>query len=88
LLAIGFFGGLSGLPSLIQVLAFNSQGQVDLKTAQEMGIPVFTAPFQHQFSTCEMVISYLVLLARQIGDRSMEIHDGVWNKVITLSWLT
>jgi D-3-phosphoglycerate dehydrogenase len=62
-------------------------GQVDLKTAQEMGIPVFTAPFQHHFSTCEMVISYLVLLARQLGDRSMEIHKGIWNKVLSISLL-
>ncbi|KAI8908997.1 D-isomer specific 2-hydroxyacid dehydrogenase [Gorgonomyces haynaldii] len=45
-----------------------------------MGIPVFTAPYQHQTSVSEMVISYIVLLARQIGDRSREIHTGEWNK--------
>lgn len=30
----------------------------------------------------ELIISQLVLLSRQIGDRSKEIHTGQWNKVI------
>eukprot|EP00842_Homolaphlyctis_polyrhiza_P006929 jgi/Hompol1/825/HPOL_003436-RA len=66
LLAIGVFGTLSN--------------QVNLKAAQGMGIPVFTAPYQHQHSVAELTISYLVLLSRQIGDRSREIHTGEWNK--------
>ncbi|KAJ3062606.1 hypothetical protein HK102_008714 [Quaeritorhiza haematococci] len=67
LLAIGAFG--------------RSAAAVDLKTAASMGIPVFTAPYQHQHSVAEMIISVIVLLARQIGDRSIEVHSGVWNKV-------
>ncbi|KAJ2998420.1 hypothetical protein HDV02_004535 [Globomyces sp. JEL0801] len=66
LLAIGVFGSLSN--------------QVDMDTAQLMGIPVFTAPFQHQHSVAELVISQLILLSRQIGDRSKEIHQGEWQK--------
>lgn len=50
-------------------------------TATQMGIPVFTAPYQHQHSVAELVISFLVLLARQTTDRSMEIHRGEWNKI-------
>ncbi|KAJ1569566.1 hypothetical protein HK405_001830 [Cladochytrium tenue] len=46
-----------------------------------MGIPVFTAPFQHQNAIAELCISFIVLLARKIGDRSKEIHSGEWNKV-------
>lgn len=67
LLAIGVFGSLSN--------------QVDNATAQSLGIPVFTAPYQHQTSVAELVISQIVLLSRQIGDRSKEIHTGLWSKV-------
>ncbi|KAJ3195471.1 hypothetical protein HK101_012038 [Irineochytrium annulatum] len=80
LLAIGIFG--------------KNVHSVDLTTAQTMGsgsvvgltsyilqIPVFSSPFQHQGSVAEMIISFIVLLARKIGDRSKEIHQGEWNKV-------
>ncbi|KAJ3415695.1 hypothetical protein HDV05_004373 [Chytridiales sp. JEL 0842] len=67
LLAIGIFG--------------KGTSCVDLVIAQSMGIPVFTSPFQHQGSVAEIVISFIVLLARQIGDRSKEIHTGEWNKI-------
>ncbi|RKO91553.1 hypothetical protein BDK51DRAFT_17722, partial [Blyttiomyces helicus] len=46
-------------------------------------IPVFNAPYQHFHSAAEMVISYLILLSRQVGDRSREIHSGEWNKTAT-----
>jgi D-3-phosphoglycerate dehydrogenase len=58
------------------------KNQVDIPTSQAMGIPIFTAPYQHQHSVAELIISYIVLLARQIGDRSKEIHTKQWNKVL------
>ncbi|KAJ3117442.1 hypothetical protein HK100_000821 [Physocladia obscura] len=67
LLAIGVFG--------------KNPNCVDLEVAQTMGIPVFASPFQHQGSVAEITISFIVLLARQIGDRSKEIHTGEWNKI-------
>jgi D-3-phosphoglycerate dehydrogenase len=57
------------------------KNQVDIPTSQAMGIPIFTAPYQHQHSVAELIISYIVLLSRQIGDRSKEIHTKHWNKV-------
>ncbi|KAL2916419.1 D-3-phosphoglycerate dehydrogenase 2 [Polyrhizophydium stewartii] len=66
LLAVGIFGPQSN--------------QVDLKAAQLMGIPVFTAPYQFQHSVAELTLSNIILLSRQIGDRSREIHTGEWNK--------
>ncbi|OAJ43136.1 hypothetical protein BDEG_26517 [Batrachochytrium dendrobatidis JEL423] len=66
LLAIGVFGPLSI--------------QVNLKAAQAMGIPVFTAPYQYTHSVAEMSLANIILLSRQIGDRSKEIHAGEWNK--------
>jgi D-3-phosphoglycerate dehydrogenase / 2-oxoglutarate reductase len=56
------------------------KNQVHIPTSQAMGIPIFTAPYQHQHSVAELIISYIVLLSRQIGDRSKEIHSKNWNK--------
>lgn len=57
--------------------------QVDLEAAQGHGIPVFNAPFANTRSVAELIIGEIICLARQLGDRSREIHSGVWNKVST-----
>jgi D-3-phosphoglycerate dehydrogenase len=55
--------------------------QVDLATANHRGIPVFNAPFSNTRSVAEMVLSEVIMLARQLGDRSREVHEGKWRKV-------
>ena len=55
--------------------------QVDLASANRHGIPVFNAPFSNTRSVAEMVIAEIIFLARQLGDRSREVHEGVWKKV-------
>jgi D-3-phosphoglycerate dehydrogenase len=57
--------------------------QVDLRSANQAGIPVFNAPFSNTRSVAEMVIAEVICLARQIPDRSREVHQGVWKKVAT-----
>jgi len=54
--------------------------QVDLDAANRRGIPVFNAPFSNTRSVAELVISEVVALARQLGDRSREVHEGNWKK--------
>lgn len=54
---------------------------VDLSTAQALGIPVFSSPYGHSQAVAELCICFIVLLARQVGDRSVEVHAGEWNKV-------
>jgi D-3-phosphoglycerate dehydrogenase len=54
---------------------------VDLATAQIQGIPVFSSPYGHSTSVAELSISFIILLARQLGDRSLEVNAGEWNKV-------
>lgn len=54
--------------------------QTDLQYAAERGIPVFNAPFANTRSVAEMVVAEIVVLARKIGDRIQECHQGVWNK--------
>ncbi|KJX98065.1 d-3-phosphoglycerate dehydrogenase like protein [Zymoseptoria brevis] len=60
--------------------------QVDLKYAAEQGIAVFNSPFSNSRSVAELMIGEIIALARQIGDRSNEMHQGVWNKVSAGCW--
>jgi D-3-phosphoglycerate dehydrogenase len=59
--------------------------QVELAAAKRIGVPVFNAPFSNTRSVAELVIAEIVMLARQLGDRSMEVHTGKWRKVATHS---
>lgn len=54
--------------------------QVDLITANQLGIPVFNAPHSNTRSVAELVIAEIVALSRQLGDRSMKAHQGIWDK--------
>lgn len=55
--------------------------QVDLKSANKAAVPVFNAPFSNTRSVAELVIAEIVMLSRQLGDRSKEVHQGIWKKV-------
>ncbi|CDS09146.1 Putative D-3-phosphoglycerate dehydrogenase 2 [Lichtheimia ramosa] len=55
--------------------------QVDLHAAATKGIAVFNSPFSNSRSVAELVIGEIITLARQLGDRNREMHQGVWNKV-------
>ena len=39
-------------------------------------MPVFNAPFSNTRSVAEMIIAEIVMLSRQLGDRSREMHEG------------
>jgi D-3-phosphoglycerate dehydrogenase len=60
--------------------------QIDLEAANQCGVPVFNAPFSNTRSVAELVICEVVMLARQLGDRSREVHEGKWRKVATDSF--
>jgi D-3-phosphoglycerate dehydrogenase len=60
--------------------------QVDLKTAARLGIAVFNSPFSNSRSVAELTIAEIICLARQLTDRSMELHNGTWNKVSAGCW--
>ncbi len=55
--------------------------QVDLRAANSQAVPVFNAPFSNTRSVAEMMIGEIIMLARQFGDRSREVHEGKWRKV-------
>lgn len=60
--------------------------QVDLVAANGRGVPVFNAPFSNTRSVAEMILAEIIMLARQLGDRSREMHVGKWRKVATGSY--
>ncbi|OAA64620.1 d-3-phosphoglycerate dehydrogenase [Niveomyces insectorum RCEF 264] len=60
--------------------------QVDLEYAAQHGIAVFNSPFANSRSVAELIIAEVIALARQLGDRSAEMHRGTWNKVSARCW--
>lgn len=54
--------------------------QIDLAKATESGVPVFNAPHSNTRSVAELVIAEMIALSRQLGDRSMQAHQGEWVK--------
>jgi D-3-phosphoglycerate dehydrogenase len=54
--------------------------QIDLAKASEGGVAVFNAPFSNTRSVAELVLSEIVMLSRNLGDRSREMHLGQWRK--------
>ncbi len=54
--------------------------QVDLNAAQDLGIPVFNAPFSNTRSVAELVLGEMIMLMRGIPQRSAAAHRGEWVK--------
>lgn len=54
--------------------------QVDLEAAASLGIPVFNAPFSNTRSVAELTMAEIVMLSRKAGHRSMQLHQGRWEK--------
>ncbi|XXF77089.1 phosphoglycerate dehydrogenase [Myxococcaceae bacterium GXIMD 01537] len=57
--------------------------QIDLVATNTHGVPAFNAPFSNTRSVAEMVIAEIIVLTRQLFDRSREVHAGQWRKVAT-----
>lgn len=60
--------------------------QVDLQYAASHGICVFNSPFSNSRSVAELTLAEIISLARQLTDRSAELHRGTWNKVSSGCW--
>lgn len=59
--------------------------QVDLNKANELGIPVFNAPYSNTRSVAELVIAEVISLSRRIAHISRLAHKGQWQKSATNS---
>jgi D-3-phosphoglycerate dehydrogenase len=66
---------------LIAVGAFCiGTNQIDLTGCLNKGVAVFNAPYSNTRSVVELAVAEIVMLLRNVTDRSREMHDGVWNK--------
>lgn len=54
--------------------------QIDLKEATKKGIAVFNAPFSNTRSVVELAIAEMIILMRNIFDKSVKMHRGEWDK--------
>jgi len=54
--------------------------QVDLAAAARRGVAVFNAPFSSTRSVAELTMAEVVMLARRAAHRSMQLHNGRWEK--------
>jgi len=54
--------------------------QIDLKEATRKGIAVFNAPFSNTRSVVELAIAEMIILMRNIVDKSVRMHQGTWDK--------
>jgi len=75
---------LDAADSLIAVGAFCiGTNQIALEHSMKRGVAVFNAPFSNTRSVAEMVLAEIIMLSRHLGDRSREMHHGVWKKMAT-----
>jgi len=69
------------VPRLIAIGAFCiGTDQIELEAAREHGVVVFNAPFSNTRSVAELVIAEIVMLSRQVFQRSWAAHEGEWLK--------
>ena len=66
---------------LIAVGAFCiGTNQIDLEACSRKGVAVFNAPYSNTRSVVEMAIGQIILLMRNIPDKSVKMHQGEWDK--------
>lgn len=66
LLAIGRFG-----------IGVNN---IDISESSKKGVAVFNAPFSSTRSVVELVLGNIIMLYRKAFDKSMKLHNGIWDK--------
>ena len=57
-----------------------------MEFAAKKGIAVFNSPFSNSRSVAELVISQIIALSRQYVERTVEMKQGIWNKVSNKCW--
>ena len=60
--------------------------QIDLEECQKRGVAVFNAPFSNTRSVVEMAIAQIIFLMRRFQDKSLGMHQGIWDKSATGSF--
>ncbi len=80
---------LARAPRLMAVGCFCiGTNQVALDAATAAGVPVFNAPYSNTRSVAELVLAEAILLLRGVPRRTMQMHQGVWQKSARASFET
>ncbi|PSR52082.1 phosphoglycerate dehydrogenase [Adhaeribacter arboris] len=54
--------------------------QIDLKACAKAGIAAFNAPYSNTRSVVELAIGEIIMLSRNIPNKSEKMHQGKWDK--------
>ncbi|WP_114781648.1 phosphoglycerate dehydrogenase [Botryobacter ruber] len=54
--------------------------QIDLPACLDAGVVVFNAPYSNTRSVVELAIGEIIMLCRNITDKSEKMHKGIWDK--------
>lgn len=54
--------------------------QINLAECERRGIAVFNAPYSNTRSVVELAIGEIIMLTRNIPDKSNKMHEGIWDK--------
>jgi D-3-phosphoglycerate dehydrogenase len=72
---------LENAENLLTIGAFCiGTNQIDITAAAKRGIPVFNAPFSNTRSVVELAVAEMIMLMRNIPDKSVKLHAGIWEK--------
>ena len=72
---------IAAADKLIAIGAFCiGTNQIDLQACLQNGIAVFNAPYSNTRSVGELIIGEIIMLQRDVFDKSMKLHSGVWDK--------
>lgn len=59
--------------------------QVDLEACSMKGVSVFNAPYSNTRSVVELALGQIIMLVRNIFEKSKLMHEGAWDKSATNS---
>ena len=72
---------LEHAPKLQAVGAFCiGTNQIDIDECLKRGVVVFNAPYSNTRSVVELAIAEIIMLMRGAFDKSMKLHQGIWDK--------
>ncbi len=54
--------------------------QIDLRIATQKGVAVFNAPYSNTRSVVELALAEMIALMRKLFDKSVKLHQGIWDK--------
>lgn len=53
---------------------------IDLTSCSKKGVAVFNAPYSNTRSVVELAIGEIIMLMRNAFDKSVKLHQGIWDK--------